>query len=195
MPEDTVLNITRQLDSIVRDADLGVAVEQAAASTSQVSMAAQTTIEPSSPLWTALRDLNTTKYIMDSECHVLPTGTSLRFLATVLLYDCITVFASSPGHLALGAHINTRMLLKSLDDVEVWGRGGLPVLAKNLALVFRDVDPSQVTISLVGGHKNKDLLKELKETYYPGLQPSAILPQLSTIDPEFQLSWGSGATL
>ena len=66
------------------------------------------------------------------------------------------------------------MLLKTLDDIEVRGRGGLPLLAKNLALAFRDVDPSQVNISLVGGHKNKDFVQELKTTYYPGSQPSAI---------------------
>ena len=174
-PVETVLSVTQQLNSIVRDAALGVAVEQAAANTSQVSMAAQTTIEAGSLLWTALRDLHTTKYMAESSCQVLPT--SLRFLATVCLYDCITVFASSPGHVSLGAHINTRMLLKSLDDIEVRGRGGLPILAKNLALVFGDVDASKVNISLVGGHKNKDFLQELKATYYPGPQPSAIHPK------------------
>jgi hypothetical protein len=72
-----VLNITKQFNSIVRDADLGVAVERAAASTRQVSMAAQTTIEVGSPLWTALRDLDTTTYIMDSECS--PFSSHLRF--------------------------------------------------------------------------------------------------------------------
>ena len=103
-------------------------------------MAAPTTIDADSPLWTALRDLNTTTYLAEGGCNV----TRSRFLATALLFDCIAVFASSPGYLSFGAHINTRTLLESLDDVEVRGRGGLPVIAKWLQVVFGDVDPSQV---------------------------------------------------
>lgn len=171
LEQGTALDFIEQLNSTAREADLGVAVEQAAASTSNVSMAI---VGADSPLWTALRDLNTTQHISEGEVHVLPTDSDMRFLATVFLYDSITVFASGPGKRAFGAHVNTTTLLTSLAGIKARRLGGLEspglileTMASAMQDAFRDVDPSLVTISLVGGHKNLDLLGALRETYYP----------------------------
>ena len=40
-------------------------------------------------------------------------------------------------------------------------------MSRGMQRAFCDVDPSQVAIRLVGGHKKSDFLKQLKGTYYP----------------------------
>jgi hypothetical protein len=156
----------RQKLTDTEQADLGLAVEQAAASTRGVSPTAQTIIEAKSPLGTALGDLGTTAYFFEMGFLALSPGSTLRFLATLRVNGCITVFASGPGGRAFGAHINVALVVSSLRESRDAGRWGEPLekVSEAMQEVFADVDPSRVTISLVGGWRAMDgyMLEELQ---------------------------------
>ena len=140
------------------DMVLGAAVEQAAAHTREVSTAAQTTIEAKSPLGIALGDLNTTAYFFESQFRELRPGSKHRFLATVKVYTCIAVLASSPGGWAFGAHVNPISLSSSYAAI-----------SGALQSAFRGVDRKQVTIRLVGGHTKMDMAyKDFLQKHCPG---------------------------
>lgn len=91
-------------------ADLDLAVEQAAASTRDVSAAAPTTIPAGSPLCIALGDVgtadSTTKYFFETQHCALSPGAKQRFVATLWVSTCIAVFVSSPDGRAFAAHIS-----------------------------------------------------------------------------------------
>ncbi|KAJ1495337.1 hypothetical protein T484DRAFT_1763059 [Baffinella frigidus] len=165
--ESLPLELKQKLTYRAREADLGEAVEQAAARTSEVSMTAQTIIGADSPLGTALGDENTTAYFFEAQFRELLPG-SKRFLATINVYSCIAVFASSPDGRAFGAHINLSSLLSSLYENRRRGQGGMILsnMSKALQRVFRKVDQSKVTISLVGGHEKMDHSIALETKYY-----------------------------
>jgi len=82
----------------ISEADLDLAVEQAAASTRQVSATAQTTIPVDSPLGISLSDVHTTAYFFETQCCSLPPGSAQRFLATLWVSGCI---AGEPSPLPL----------------------------------------------------------------------------------------------
>ena len=122
-----------------RAADLGVAVEQAAARTSEVSMTSQTIIE--GPLLDALKG-ESTLWFLETEYCALPPGSEQRFLATLATSSCITLFASGPDRRAFGAHINgERSLTRRALDIKAVN-GGVPseqkMLKGNLARVVYD---------------------------------------------------------
>ena len=160
----------RQKLTDTEEADLGVAVEQAAASTRGVSATAQTVIEAESPLGGALGDLDTTAYFFEMGFLALPPGSTLRFLATLRVNGCIAVFASGPDGRAFGAHVNVALVVSSLRERRVAGRWGTPLekVSEALQEVFAGVDPSRVTISLVGGWRAMDgyMMEEL-EFHFP----------------------------
>ena len=138
--------------------DLGVAVERAAADTREVCMAAQTSIERG-PLREALGDLGATLYFYEAGFQGLSTHSQHRFLATIWVSSCITVFASGPHCRAFGAHVNGAQLLGSIMDERkplLQFRKVLEDVSTSMQDVFRDVESSQVTISLVGGYTKQD---------------------------------------
>ena len=71
------------------EADLDLSVEQAAASTREVSATAQTTIPVDSPLGISLGDVRTTAYFFEAQTCSLSPGMSQRFLATLWVSTCI----------------------------------------------------------------------------------------------------------
>ena len=149
LPEE----LRQKLTYRARDADLGVAVDQAAARTSGVSVAAHAVIDAGSPLGAALGDVNTTAYFFEAQFRELHPGSSHRFIATVGVSVCIAVFARSPDGRAFGAHINNWSVHSSLYMHERRGQGGMILenMSRAMQRVFRDVDPRKVTIRLVGG--------------------------------------------
>jgi len=126
-------------------------------------------ITPDSPLGSALQDRESTAYFYEAQFRALHPGSKQRFLATTGLYNCIAVFASSVGGRAFGAHIDQEALHSSLYDINVRGQGGMILenMSRAMQRVFRDVDNTRVTISLVGGWKKADFVKDLQETYFP----------------------------
>ena len=128
------------------EADLDLAVEQAAASTREVSATAQTTIPVDSPLGISLGDVRTTAYFFETQCSSLSPGSTQRFLATLWVSTCIAVFASSPDGRAFGAHINGGQLLFALEERRQRGGEGmiLEEVSRAMQDTFRDVDNSLV---------------------------------------------------
>ena len=149
-----------------READLGALgfeVERAARLTSQVSITAQTVIPADSLLGTALGDLDTTAYFFEAQFRAIEPGSTQRFLATVNVYSSIALFATGPDCRAFGAHFNFAALLQidldrdpSRGDAPAPGSMFLDNMSRALQRAFRDVDPSEVTIKLVGGHEKTD---------------------------------------
>jgi len=155
--------IKLKLTQRAREADLGALgfeVEQAARLTSQVSITAQTVIPADSLLGTALGDLDTTAYFFEAQFRAIEPWSTQRFLATVNVYSSIALFATGPDRRAFGAHINFAALLHSDRDwpgiVIAPGSMLLDNMSRALQRAFRHVDPSEVTIKLVGGHEKTD---------------------------------------
>ena len=168
-----------------------MAVEHAAARTREVSITAQTVIEPDSPLGAALQDLGTTNYFFEMDLRSLRPGekaSKTRFLATLRVNGCITVFVSSPDGRALAVHMTGAYVMISvrqgrgavvskegtgLDRLETfdgsrWGVS-LNQYSQKMQDLFRGVDPSQVTISLVGGWRKHDrVMAEELQFHFPG---------------------------
>jgi hypothetical protein len=175
-----VLDLKPQLEMLRNEAferRCSEAAEESKTPSTEVTWAAPASIKAGFP-WER-GGLETTSYFLEAQFRELRPGSQQRFLATTGVLNCIAVLASSPDGRAFGAHINNAALLASLHATKVlWGpactrpasgQGGMILenMSRAMQRAFRDVEPSQVTISLVGGHKKMDLLKELKGTYYP----------------------------
>ena len=123
-------------------------------------------IDPDSPLGIALQDASCA-YFDEAQFRELPPGSQQRFLATTYVMNCIAVLACSSDGRAFGAHVNPSALDASVYEIKVQGHGSMILenMSKAMQRVFRDVDHSEVTISLVGGWKRTDFSTELKERY------------------------------
>ena len=96
----------------------------------------------------------------------------MRFLATLGVGSCITVFVRSPDGRAFGLHLNGAFVMLSVRERRdappdpfsgtpktgtsgQWGTG-LEMYSGEMQELFRGVDPSQLRITLVGGWKKAD---------------------------------------
>ena len=140
-------------------ADLGAAVEQAAARTRDVGVASRTIIDADSPLGVALGDTRTAAWFFEGQTSELRPGSKQRFLATLGVSSCITVFATSPDGQAFGAHVSSASLAIWYAGIQSRWKGGafMEDFWRAMQDVFRGVDPSLVTINLVGGYTRMDL--------------------------------------
>ncbi|KAJ1469259.1 hypothetical protein T484DRAFT_2183017 [Baffinella frigidus] len=121
------LQLKRKLEDASGEAGLGVGVEEAAGRTRGVSGDAQTVIAAESPLGVALLDLESTAWFYEMDGRALRPGlkgSKVRFLATLWVTSCITVFVSGPDGRAFGVHLNSAFAMVSVRGRPDGGRWG-----------------------------------------------------------------------
>ncbi|KAJ1474631.1 hypothetical protein T484DRAFT_1970166 [Baffinella frigidus] len=169
----TLLQLRPKFTEIALAAEMHMAMQEVLAEARSGTIVAPSTIDPTSVLGTALQEPTSilTAYFHEAQFRELHPGSKQRFLSTTNVMNGIAVLVSSSDGRAFGTHVNPDSLFSSLYENNVRGQKKGRIILENMSRalrrVFRDVDPSRVTISLVGGWKKMDLHPELRETYFP----------------------------
>jgi hypothetical protein len=121
-----------------------------------------------SPVGVALQDTGKTAYFSEAQFKSQKPGDPHRYLATIGIANCISVFVHSVDGTVFGAHLNLVSMYYSLEEVKFVNPHGVVFqnMSDELEALFKDIDPSDITVSLVGGWRKADFGTKLKETFY-----------------------------
>jgi hypothetical protein len=125
-------------------------------------------IHRESPVGVALQETGKTAYFSEAQFKSQKPDDPHRYMATIGIANCICVFVHSVDGTSFGTHLNLVSMYYSLEAIKYVNPNGTVFqnMSDELKSLFKYVDPSDITVSLVGGWRKADFGTKLKETFY-----------------------------
>ena len=117
------------------------------------------------PLGIDLHDETKTAYFSEAQFRILDVTATHRYLATTGVANCLAVFVSSPTGRSFGAHLNLVSLYYSMEEAKAHGGGVFQNMVDALKNSFKNSEPCELSVHIVGGWIHADLGTKGKQKF------------------------------